>query len=121
MLWINGSAAVLNIAVNSFLIPAYGFRGACWTSVGVELFILILSYSVARRHIRYRFDLWALFKTALAGLLMGAAVYYLKDPTYKLWGLQNLNVIVLAGGGAVLYAGLLYIFRAIPEEFRSKV
>ncbi|MEK9159681.1 MAG: flippase [Patescibacteria group bacterium] len=121
LLWINGSAAVLNIAVNSFLIPAYGFRGACWTSVGVELFILILSYSVARRHIRYRFDLWALFKTALAGLLMGAAVYYLKDPTYKLWGLQNLNVIVLAGGGAVLYAGLLYIFRAIPEEFRSKV
>lgn len=121
LLWINGSAALLNIAVNFYMIPHYSFRGAAWTSVGVELFILILSYLVASRHIRYRFDLWALFKTALAGLAMGAAVYYLKEPTYHLWGLQNLNVIVLSAGGALIYAVLLYLLGAIPEEFRKKV
>lgn len=121
LLWINGSAAVLNIIVNSYMIPTYGFRGACVTSVGVELFILILSYSVASRHIKYRFDLWALIKTAAAGLLMGVAVFYLKDPTYELWGLQNLNVLLLSGVGAVIYAALLYLFGAIPEEFRKKV
>lgn len=120
LLWINGSAAALNIVVNLYLIPRLGFRGAALSSVGVELFILALSYLVARRYIHYRFDLVGLFKIALAGLLMGGAVYALKDPTYNLWGLQNLNVLVLAVGGAALYGGLLYLFGAIPEEFKKK-
>lgn len=120
LLWINGSAAILNILVNFFLIPAFGFRGAALTSVGVELFILILSYLVASRHIRYHFDFKALFKMLVAGAAMGCAVYFLKEPTYNLWGMQNLNVLLLSAGGAVFYGGLLYLFGAIPEEFRKK-
>lgn len=121
LLWINGSAALVNIAINSFLIPRLGFRGATWTSVFIELFILVLSYSVASRHIKYRFDWMGLAKTALAGVVMGLAVWYLKEPTYHLWGMQNLNVIVLSAGGALLYGALLYLFGAIPEEFRKRV
>lgn len=120
LLWINGSAAVLNIIVNLFAIPAMGFRGAAWTSVGVELFILILSYAVASRHIRYRFEFKALFKILVAGIAMGAAVHFLKEPTYHLWNMQNLNVLLLSAGGAALYGALLYLFGAIPEEFRKK-
>jgi hypothetical protein len=52
---------------------------------------------------------------------MGLVVYLLKDPSYELWGLQNLNVLLLAFLGAVLYAGLLYVLGAIPEEFRKKM
>ncbi|MFA4815350.1 MAG: flippase [Candidatus Gracilibacteria bacterium] len=121
LLWINGSAALINIALNLYMIPRFGFRGTAWTGVFIEFFILVASYAVARRYIHYRFDVWALVKTACAGLLMGAAVYYLKDPTYHLWGLQNLNVLVLSIGGAAFYGALLYLFGAIPEEFRKKI
>ena len=121
LLWINGSAALINIAINWFMIPRLGFRGAALSSVLIELFILTLSFLVARRYIHFKFDLLLILKTLAAGLLMGAGVYFLKDPTYNLWGLQNLNVLVLSVGGALVYGGLLYLLGAIPEEFRKKM
>lgn len=121
LLWINGSAALVNIALNSYLIPRLGFRGATWTSVLIEIFILVLSYSVASRHIKYRFDWGNLAKSTVAGVAMGLTVYFLKEPTYHLWGLQNLNILLLTGIGAVVYGALLWLLGAIPEEFRKKV
>jgi len=103
------------------MIPRLGFRGAALSSVLIELFILTLSFLVARRYIHFKFDLLLISKTLAAGLLMGAWVYFLKDPTYNLWGLQNLNVLVLSVGGALVYGGLLYLLGAIPEEFRKKM
>lgn len=121
LLWINGGAAVLNIAVNFYAIPRWGFRGAAWTTVATEVFILIAAGLTARHYLSYKIDFKTIGKTTLAGLVMGLAVYFLKEPTYHLWGLQNLNVILLAGGGALLYGFMLYILGAIPEEFRKKV
>lgn len=118
LLWINGGAALVNILLNSYLIPTYGFRGAAWTSVFIEIYILTTAYLVLRPHLHFRFDVKTLLKGSVAGLLMGLAVYYLKGPTYNLWGLQNANVILLSGGGALLYGLVLLLLKAVPEEFR---
>ncbi len=121
LLWINGGAAVLNIAVNLYAIPHWGFRGAAWTTVATEVFILVAAGWTARRYLKYTVDWVSMFKTSIAGLGMGLAVYFLREPTYYLWGLQNLNVVLLAGGGALLYGFLLYVLGAIPAEFRKKL
>ncbi len=121
LLWINGSAAVLNIAANFVVIPALGFRGAALTSVATEAYILLIAWLVARRHLKYKLDFIAFGKTAVAAAVMGFAVYYLQEPTYNLWGLQNLNVLLLSGLGAVIYGAMLLLLKAIPEEFVGKV
>ncbi len=121
LLWINGGAAVLNILVNLWAISSWGFRGAAWTTVATEIFIFVLAGAVARRYVTYKVEWGTMAKISLAGLAMGLTVHYLKDPTYSLWGLQNLNVILLTGLGALVYIGMLFALKAFPEEVRKKV
>jgi O-antigen/teichoic acid export membrane protein len=121
LLWVNGGGAVFNILVNLWAIPQWGFRGAAWATVATEVFIMLVAGTLARRYLKYQIDWATMAKTTLAAAVMGLVVYLLKDPSYELWGLQNLNVLLLAFLGAVLYAGLLYVLGAIPEEFRKKM
>lgn len=121
LLWINGGAAVFNILVNVWAIQVWGFRGAAWTTVATEVFILLVAGTVARRYLRYKIEWANMAKITFAGVVMGLVVHFLKVPTYNLWGLQNLNVILLAALGAATYIGLLFALRAFPEEVRSKV
>jgi O-antigen/teichoic acid export membrane protein len=121
LLWINGGAAVFNIVLNLYAIPHWGFRGAAWSTVATEVFILLVAGGLARHYLRYRLDWKTFLKVAVAGAVMATAVVLLKEPSYGWLGLQNLNVILLAGGGAVLYAAVLYLLGAFPEEFRKKL
>jgi len=121
LLWINGSAAILNVVGNFILIPMFGFRGAAFASVGTEAYILLIAWLVARRYLKYSLDFVTFFKTLLATGVMGVAVYYLREPTYELWGLQNLNVLLLSVIGAVVYGVMLLLLKAIPEEFMGKM
>ena len=121
LLWINGSAALLNIAANAALIPVLGFRGAALTSIFTEALILALSFSVARKYLPFKFDFSVIWKVILSTAVMGLTVQLLKDPTYNFMGLENLNVILLSGLGAIVYGVLLLALGAIPKEFLDKL
>jgi hypothetical protein len=58
-----------------------------------------------------------LAKATVAAVIMGAVVYFLREPTYNSMGIQNFNVFVLSGLGALVYGALLWIFGALPKEF----
>jgi O-antigen/teichoic acid export membrane protein len=121
LLWINGGAALFNIVVNLFVIPQWGFRGASWSTVATEVFILLIAGGLARQYLRYRLDYKTFGKVALAAVTMALVVYELKEPSYDWLGLQNLNVILLAGIGCFTYVGLLWVLRAFPEEVRRRI
>lgn len=121
LLWINGGAAIFNILANLWAIPLWGFRGAAWTTVATEVFIMIAAGWVARRSLTYKMDWGNFAKISFAGLAMGLVVYFLKEPTYYLWGMQNFNVALLTVLGAGVYIGLLFALKAFPDEVRSKV
>lgn len=121
LLWINGGAAVLNILVNLWAIPHWGFRGAAWTTVATEVFILLVAGWTARRSLRYKIEWENFSKISFAGLAMGLTVYFLKSPAYNFLGLQNFSVVVLAVLGAAVYIGLLFALNVFPEEVRKKV
>lgn len=121
LLWINGGAAVLNIGLNFFLIPNWGFRGAAFNTVFTEVFILIISWIVTRKFLSFKLHFGVFFKSLFASLVMGGVVWNLKEPTYQLWGLQNLNVLLLVAIGALVYGLLLLALGAIPREFRAKL
>jgi O-antigen/teichoic acid export membrane protein len=121
LLWINAGAAVLNITLNLFVIPAWGFRGASWATVVTEIFILLISGTLVRRYLKYRVDWKTFAKTLFAAGMMAVIVELLKEPSYEWLGLQNLNVILLAGIGCFVYVGLLWVLKAFPEEVRRRM
>ena len=121
LLWVNGSAALLNIVANFFAIPALGFRGAALTSVLTEAYILLMAFLVARRFLNYKINWLASLKTVVAATVMGVVVWQLKEPSYYWLGMENLNVLFLSATGAVVYGALLLLMKAVPEEFTRKL
>ncbi len=116
LLYVNGSGAILAITLNIFLIPHLGARGAAITDIIVELFVAFAAYLFAKKYLDFKIDIRNAIKIIIAGIIMGLSVYYLKDPTYHLFGLQNKNIIFLIPLGAVIYIGLLFIMRVITPE-----
>jgi O-antigen/teichoic acid export membrane protein len=121
LLWINGSAAILNIVGNLYAIPIWGFRGAGVASVLTEIYILVIAWLVARRHLKYQLDFVAFGKTAVATGVMAAVVWYLREPSYYWFGLENLSALLLSVIGAVVYGAMLLLLKAVPEEFMGKM
>lgn len=118
LLWINGFAAIFNIGANLIVIPMFGFRGSAVMTVATEALILFAAYFVAKKYIKFKINFVTSAKIIIATGVMGLSVYYLKEPTYYLWGLQNLNVLLLSAIGAVIYAAALFVMGAFPKEFR---
>lgn len=116
LLWINGSAAIVNIVANYFVIPEWGARGAAATSVVTEAFILLVAFLVARRYVRFEFDWKLMLKATFGVALMGGAVWTFRDASYDWLGLKNLGVVLLAGIGAAIYAAVLVILKAVPRD-----
>lgn len=121
LLWINGSAAIMNIVANLIVIPIYGFRGAAATSVVTEAYILLMAWLVARKYLHYKLNFLPGIKAVIASVCMGVVVHKLQAPTYSLWGLQNLNVLLLSVLGAIVYLALLLLMRAVPKEVLESV
>ncbi|MBT4384483.1 flippase [Candidatus Peregrinibacteria bacterium] len=121
LLWINGTAAVFNIAANFYVIPEWGFRGAAVTSIITEIYILLMAWLIARKWIDYKLDWLAFCKTVVATAAMGLTVWKLTEPTYNFMNLQNFNVFLLAGIGAAVYGAVLLLLKAVPEEFMRKI
>jgi len=91
------------------------------TSVITEAYILVLAFFVARRWLTFKLSLLTILKTILATAVMGGVVYALLEPSYYWLGLENLNVLLLALIGALVYGAMLLLLKAVPEEFLARV
>jgi O-antigen/teichoic acid export membrane protein len=114
LLYINGACAAFNIIANLIVIPHYGFRGAAFTSILSELFILIATYYVAKKYLEFSIDLKKLGKIIFSAAVMGVVVYFLQAPTYAL--VQNWNVLLLIPIGAIVYAVMLLITKTVDKD-----
>jgi len=99
--WAATASMVVNVALNVLLIPFFGYIGASWATVVTEVVLLTSAYLLVGREL-YRAPLHRLaWKPILAGLVMGAVLWPLRDTS----GWLVLPVIVLGGaiyGGAAL-------------------
>jgi O-antigen/teichoic acid export membrane protein len=117
LLWINGSAAVLNIVANYFVIPTWSFRGAAATSVLTEAFILLMAFLVARRSFAYKLDFGVMAKVLVSAGCMGTVVYFVRDPLMEL---GSIAVVLVSLLGVLVYGALLLLLRAVPREFLKR-
>lgn len=104
---ITALAAVLNIGLNLFLIPAYSFIGASAATVITEFTILpILIYVLLKTNYLDRSVLKGLPSIVVSNIIMLVVIYYLRD--------LNLFLVVIVG--ALVYFAAIFATRALDEQ-----
>lgn len=99
---------VLNIALNSFLIPSYKAIGASIAFVISIIALFFLSLRQGRKIVVYRKNLInILFKSIFSGILMSIFIFYFRDK------ISLFIVIPLAG---LIYSIVLYLVKGIKKE-----
>jgi len=121
LLYVNGTGAILAILLNLLLIPYIGARGAAVTDILVEMFVASAAFFFARKYLDFKLKFNNTIKIVFSGLVMGAVVYYLKEPTYHLFNLQNKNIIFLIPIGAVIYIGLMFALKVITPDMINMI
>jgi O-antigen/teichoic acid export membrane protein len=107
--WAAGWSLVANLALNLALIPTFGYIGASWATVMTEIVLGIVGWTLTARHIGH-VAVWRLsWRVVLAGLVMGAAIYPLRNSG----GVTMAIPIVL---GVVVYGGAVLLLRALTRE-----
>jgi O-antigen/teichoic acid export membrane protein len=89
-------AAVFNVGINLWVLPAYSFTGAAITTILTEIVFFGVMYVHLRRQVAHPLA-WSLFvKPALAGVVMAAVLWFWRD--------LPLLLLSLMGGGSYLIA-----------------
>lgn len=103
---ITGTAAVLNIVLNYFLIPKYGAIAAAWTTLASYGAMLGLYYLVAQKISPLQYPLWR-YGILIAILL---AVVICIRPTFEISGLELSWKLAVCG----VFACLAYVLLLKP-------
>ena len=107
--WAAGWSVVANVALNLALIPPFTFIGASWATVGTELSLGVVGWILTARHVG-RVPVVALsWRVILAGLIMGAAIYPLRQ-------LHGFEVALPIAAGAAVYAVAVLLLRALTGD-----
>lgn len=107
--WAAGWSLVANLALNLTLIPIFGYIGASWATVATEIVLGIAGWTLTARHIG-RIPVFRLgWRVVLSGLLMGAAVFPIRD-------VGGFAVAIPIVVGAVVYAAAVLLSRALTGE-----
>ena len=97
---ITGTAAVLNILLNYFLIPKYGAIAAAWTTLASYAVMLAIYYVVAQKISPLRYPLWRY--GILLGILLAIVIFV--RPTFDISTVKLLWKLAACG----IFAGLAY-------------
>ncbi|HEY0830705.1 MAG TPA: flippase [Candidatus Dormibacteraeota bacterium] len=107
--WAAGWSVVANLGLNLALIPPFGYLGASWATVMTEIVLGIAGWVLTARHLG-RVPVLALsWRVILAGLVMGAAIFPMRD-------VSGFEVAIPIVAGAVVYAVAVLLLRAVDGE-----
>jgi len=107
--WAAGWSLVANLALNLILIPFFGYLGASWATVLTEVVLGVAGWVLTRRHIGQVPVLQLTWRPILAGLVMGAVLFPLRN-------LEGVQVIIPIVVGAAVYAGAALLLRAVTSD-----
>ena len=92
----------VTIALSFALIPTYGYRGAAWVRFAAEAAMVVMSYSLCRKHYPIPYDLRRMGEY----VLLTAVIYALSEValshlTHSLWLVLNVALFGVAVGFAI--------------------
>ncbi len=104
----SGARVVFAVVANLLFVGRFGYVASAWIIIGGELLLVLLFYADLRRHLGPVGWGQTLGRPALAGLLMGTAV----------WGVSAFSPALAFMTGVVVYPVALVLLRALtPEEW----
>jgi O-antigen/teichoic acid export membrane protein len=107
--WAAGWSLIANVALNLVLIPFFGYIGASWATVLTEVVLGTAGWILTARHIG-RIPVFQMsWRAIIAGLVMGAVLF----PLRNLDGVQIIIPILL---GAAVYGGAALLLRAVTAD-----
>ncbi|HYM66628.1 MAG TPA: polysaccharide biosynthesis C-terminal domain-containing protein, partial [Patescibacteria group bacterium] len=107
--WAAGWSLVANLALNIVLIPIYGYIGASWATVLTEVVLAVVAWILVARHVGRVPVVKLSWRIVLAGLVMGVAVYPLRD-------FGGVEVVVPLVVGAAVYAVAIVLLRGVTKD-----
>jgi len=107
--WAAAWSVVANLALNLTLIPPFSYIGAAWGTVGTELALAFVAWTLTARHVGRVPVLPLSWRVILAGLVMGVAIYPLSS-------LSGFAVAIPIAAGAVVYAVAVVLLRALRGD-----
>lgn len=107
--WAAGWSLVANLSMNLVLIPIYGISGASWATVLTEMVLGMVGWLLVARHIGRIPVPQLTWRVVLAGLLMGAAVFPLRN-------LGGVEIAIPIGLGVVVYGAAVLLLRALTRD-----
>lgn len=96
--------AVVNIMLNSMLIPFFNEKGAAVASVISEFTVCIMAYLLSKKYVKYKMNTYALFKEICSALLMIIVIVGIKIL------IENIHIRFFL---CVVFGGIIYIFSNI--------
>lgn len=117
IMYCNLICASLNIGLNFWLVPQYGFIAAAATTLLAFTADLIMKIVLSRHFLTWQFPFKSLGRVACASAVMGAAVYFIGNSLIT----SNLvNLIVGICAGVLIYFVMLFLLRELqPEEIKE--
>ncbi|HQT75489.1 MAG TPA: oligosaccharide flippase family protein [Rhodopila sp.] len=96
MLWTYGPAAVVNIALNLYIVPRYGMFGAAWTALLCQAGVVVGGWFLGTALFPIWLPFWQVVRCVLAVVPMAAALVLVRFPL-DWYGLSA----AIAMGGAI--------------------
>lgn len=106
-------SGLVNLGLNFFLIPKYGYMAAAWSTLISYAFLLFIIVFGSHKIFVWDFPYKSLIKVSFASVIMGATVYYISNKI-SLSVAIDLIICVIVGG--LIYIFMLFFLR----EFNSK-
>lgn len=107
--WAAGASLVANVALNLAVVPAFGYLGAAWVTDATEVVLLAVAWTMLRRELAAVPLLRLSWRVILAGLVMGATLYWFRH----VGGWITLGAILL---GLTVYVIALAVLRPFDSR-----
>jgi O-antigen/teichoic acid export membrane protein len=108
------SGLAINVVLNAFLIPLFGYLGASWSTVVTEMALVGIGWTVLRAQVGTLHVVRATWRIYPAGAVMGVFVW-LVHPQGR-WAL-----LLVTAAAAIIYAMCVLVFRVLDRDERSAV
>ena len=98
--------ALINVILNLFLIPSFGYVGAAIATIAAESFLLIAYlYFISRSIFKVSFHK-IIVKPIIACGVMGGFIFQFRE----------INIAILIMISIIIYFGLLYLLKGISDD-----
>ena len=102
-------AAVMNLGLNFVFIPYFGILGAAITTLVAYSLALILTTYYSSHYFSFEIDFRFILKSILASVVMSLVII-------KWCPIGTLNVLIVIGVCAVVYAAILLLLKGVKKE-----